>query len=88
MKTPVGTLLLFFLPCCFDCVAASSPELRIVVLGDSLTAGYGLSQQAAFPDRLEEVLKHRGRQVRVVNAGISGDTSMGGLAGPLAIIPI
>ncbi|SDZ94439.1 acyl-CoA thioesterase-1 [Desulfuromusa kysingii] len=66
--------------CCCDCFAAPSAELRIVVLGDSLTAGYGLPQEAAFPARLEEALKHRGRQVRVVNAGVSGDTSMGGLA--------
>jgi len=80
MKAPVGTLLLVFLLCCFDCVAASPPELTIVVLGDSLTAGYGLSQEAAFPARLEEALKNRGRQVRVVNSGVSGDTSMGGLA--------
>lgn len=50
------------------------------MLGDSLTAGYGLSQEAAFPARLEVALKQRGRQVRVVNAGVSGDTSMGGLA--------
>ena len=50
------------------------------MLGDSLTAGYGLPQEAAFPARLEAALKQRGRQVRVVNGGISGDTSMGGLA--------
>jgi acyl-CoA thioesterase-1 len=80
MKTPVSTLLLVFFLCCFDCVAASPTELCIVVLGDSLTAGYGLSQESAFPARLEVALKLRGRQVRVVNAGVSGDTSMGGLA--------
>ena len=50
------------------------------MLGDSLTAGYGLPQEAAFPVRLQEALKQQGRQVRVVNAGISGDTSMGGSA--------
>lgn len=54
--------------------------MRILVLGDSLTAGYGLSQQAAFPARLEAALKLRDHQVRVINAGVSGDTSMGGLA--------
>lgn len=50
------------------------------MLGDSLTAGYGLSQQTAFPARLEEALKRRGHRVRISNAGVSGDTSMGGLA--------
>lgn len=61
-------------------MAASTSELTIVVLGDSLTAGYGLSQGDAFPARLEMALKQQGRKVRVVNAGISGDTSRGGLA--------
>ncbi|WP_321365958.1 arylesterase [uncultured Desulfuromusa sp.] len=80
MKTPVGIFLLIFLLFFFDCAAASSSEQRIVVLGDSLTAGYGLPQEAAFPARLEMALKRRGRQVRVINAGVSGDTSMGGSA--------
>lgn len=61
--------------------AAQQPaELRIVVLGDSLTAGYGLAAHNAFPARLEAALKQRGHPVRVINAGVSGDTSMGGLA--------
>ncbi len=51
-----------------------------MVLGDSLTAGSGLTRQTAFPARLQEVLKKRGHRVRVFNAGVSGDTSMGGLA--------
>ena len=50
------------------------------MLGDSLTAGYGLTQDAAFPARLQAQLQHRGHQVRVINAGVSGDTSAGGLA--------
>ncbi len=50
------------------------------MLGDSLTVGYGLSQQTAFPAQLETALKHRKHQVKVINAGISGDTSAGGLA--------
>lgn len=54
--------------------------LVIVVLGDSLSAGYGLTQSTAFPARLEAQLLRRGHRVRVVNAGISGDTSAGGLA--------
>lgn len=52
----------------------------IVALGDSLTAGYGLPADAAFPAQLETYLKSRGHDWRVVNAGVSGDTSAGGLA--------
>lgn len=51
----------------------------IVILGDSLAAGYGLRDESqAFPARLEAALKSRGRDVRVVNAGVSGDTTAGG----------
>ncbi len=53
---------------------------RLVVFGDSLTAGYGLSAAAAFPARLERALNARGIEVAVVNAGSSGDTTAGGLA--------
>ncbi len=50
------------------------------MLGDSLTAGYGLAQEQAFPRQLEAALQQRGHQVLVQNAGVSGDTSAGGLA--------
>lgn len=60
--------------------SAAAAPLRITVLGDSLVAGYGLSQASAFPARLEVALKQRNYQVIVVNAGISGDTAAGGLA--------
>lgn len=53
---------------------------RLVVFGDSLTAGYGLPVAAAFPARLERALNARGIEVAVVNAGVSGDTTAGGLA--------
>lgn len=52
----------------------------IVALGDSLTAGLGLPQDQAFPAQLEAALKARGREVRVVNAGVSGDTTAAALA--------
>jgi len=58
----------------------AAEALRIVVLGDSLTAGYGLNPENAFPARLEAALQDRQQQVRVFNAGVSGDTSMGGLS--------
>ncbi len=54
--------------------------LRIVVLGDSLAAGYGLPAGEAFPKRLEEALAAKGHRVAVENAGVSGDTASGGLA--------
>lgn len=57
--------------------AADAP-VKIVVLGDSLSAGYGLPGQAAFPARLSEALKAKGVAATVVNAGVSGDTTSGG----------
>ncbi len=51
----------------------------IVFLGDSLTAGYGLDEDEAFPALLDELLRQEGQPVRVVNAGVSGDTTAGGL---------
>jgi acyl-CoA thioesterase-1 len=55
-------------------------EVRILVLGDSLSAGYGLSAAEAFPAQLEQALRESGQKVRVINAGVSGDTTAGGLA--------
>ena len=52
----------------------------IVALGDSLTAGFGLPQDKAFPAQLEKALKARGQDVKVINAGVSGDTAAAGLA--------
>jgi acyl-CoA thioesterase-1 len=58
---------------------AQGQPLRLVALGDSLTAGYGLPQEAAFPAVLERALKAKGYRVEIANAGVSGDTSSGGL---------
>ncbi|MFL4993172.1 MAG: arylesterase [Microvirga sp.] len=58
---------------------AQGQPIRLVALGDSLSAGYGLPQEAAFPVVLERALKARGHKVEVTNAGVSGDTSSGGL---------
>ncbi len=52
----------------------------MVALGDSLMAGYQLPESAAFPAQLERALQAKGVAVEVVNAGVSGDTSSGGLA--------
>jgi acyl-CoA thioesterase I len=58
--------------------AAATPV--IVAFGDSLTAGLGLPEKDSFPAQLERALKVRGQQVKVVNAGVSGDTAAAGLA--------
>ncbi|MBW2690976.1 MAG: arylesterase [Deltaproteobacteria bacterium] len=52
----------------------------ILVLGDSLTAGYGLEETETFPFQLEKKLQAAGYHVTVINAGVSGDTTAGGLA--------
>jgi acyl-CoA thioesterase I len=57
---------------------ATAKTLRIVMLGDSLAAGYGLDPGEAFPVKLEAALKAKGHDVQIINAGVSGDTSTGG----------
>lgn len=59
---------------------AASDRPRIVFLGDSLTAGYGLEQSQAVPALIQTRLKQEGYPFEVVNAGVSGDTSAGGLS--------
>ncbi len=59
-------------------VQAQTSPIKMAVLGDSLTAGYGLPAPAAFPVRLQKALKDRGIDATIVNAGVSGDTTSGG----------
>jgi acyl-CoA thioesterase-1 len=59
---------------------ASARTLKVVALGDSLTAGYGVPAGKAFPDQLEAALKAKGYDVAIVNSGVSGDTAADGLA--------
>jgi acyl-CoA thioesterase-1 len=61
-----------------DSQAAEPKPIKMVVLGDSLSAGFGLSASAAFPERLQKALKSKGIGVDIINAGVSGDTSSGG----------
>lgn len=68
----MAIVIAFFLPALLDAG-------RIVFLGDSLTAGYGLDPELAYPRLVETALANEGRDVTVVNAGLSGDTSAGGL---------
>jgi acyl-CoA thioesterase I len=58
---------------------SSSSVPRIVFLGDSLTAGYGLAKDESVPSLIQKRLKDAGYPYEVVNAGVSGDTSAGGL---------
>lgn len=63
-------------------IAAATPASAqtIVALGDSLTQGYGLPEAQGFVPQLEGWLREQGRDVRVINAGVSGDTTAGGAA--------
>jgi acyl-CoA thioesterase-1 len=60
--------------------ASAAQPLRLMVIGDSLAAGFGLPAEQAFPAQLEAALRKSGQTVSVVNAGVSGDTSAGGKA--------
>jgi acyl-CoA thioesterase-1 len=57
---------------------AAAKPIKMVVLGDSLSAGLGLQASAAFPERLQKALQAKGIAVDMTNAGVSGDTSSGG----------
>ncbi|MDE2405219.1 MAG: arylesterase [Sphingomonadales bacterium] len=70
--------------------AVAGPERLVLALGDSLFAGYDLRPEQAYPVRLEAALRARGINARVVNAGVSGDTTADGrarLAFSLASLP-
>ncbi|WP_127091443.1 arylesterase [Aquabacter cavernae] len=60
--------------------AVQAAPLKVVALGDSLTAGLGLSRADSFAAKLEAALKAKGYDVTIVNAGVSGDTTGAGLA--------
>jgi acyl-CoA thioesterase-1 len=75
-------LLLLACACGQTAFANDTPKtmIRLLVLGDSLTAGYGLAPEEAFPAQLEKALRQAGYRVSVINAGVSGDTTAGGLS--------
>ena len=73
--------LMLLAPVTANAQATASREtmpVKMVVLGDSLSAGFGLSGPAAFPARLQKALYSKGIAVDMINAGVSGDTSSGG----------
>lgn len=57
----------------------NNSQKTILFFGDSLTAGYGLTVEQAFPALIEQDLKQKGKNVKVINSGLSGETSAGGL---------
>jgi acyl-CoA thioesterase-1 len=68
-------------------VPAGARTLRLVTLGDSLTAGFGLPAAEAFPSRLQAALREKGWDVEVINAGVSGDTAADGLLRFYSTVP-
>lgn len=68
-------LIALFLPA----IAFAQEKKRLVFLGDSITAGYGLEQTEAYPALIEQKIKAEKLPFEVVNAGVSGDTTAGGL---------
>ncbi|MDH6262813.1 acyl-CoA thioesterase-1 [Bradyrhizobium sp. BR13661] len=58
--------------------AQATKPIKLVVLGDSLSAGLGLPAQDAFPAKLQKALQTKGIEADMINAGVSGDTSSGG----------
>jgi acyl-CoA thioesterase-1 len=78
----VNSLLITLAFCLTPAHAQTAPTgsgVKIVVLGDSLAAGLGVKPEQSFPARLEASLKAQGRNVTIVNQGVSGDTTAGGL---------
>lgn len=71
--------LFWVLALAFSSLEAARP-VRILVLGDSLTAGLGLPQAQSFPAQMQQALSAMGHNVVLINGGVSGDTTAGGLA--------
>lgn len=63
-----------------NATGGDAKPIKLAVLGDSLTAGYGLPSSDAFPAKLQRALQAKGVAVEVINAGVSGDTTSAGLA--------
>lgn len=72
----------------FGSAVSSAPRpVTVLVLGDSVAAGYGLSVEQSFPSVLESMLRKDGHAVKVINAGVSGDTTTEGRARLAAYFP-
>lgn len=78
---PLAILATVIFLCTAPCTApAEARALRLLALGDSLTAGYGLPHEDAFEAVLAAALKRQGRDVAIIDGGVSGDTTAGGRA--------
>jgi len=60
-------------------IQAQDPASRVVFLGDSITAGYGLKKTEAYPAIIQKLAEADGHKIKVINAGLSGDTTSGGV---------
>jgi acyl-CoA thioesterase I len=80
LRAALAVSILAVFGLCLPTAPASAKPVHIVALGDSLTAGYLLSADAAFPAVLEKALRRAGYDVAISNAGVSGDTAEDGLA--------
>ena len=74
----IAVLMLGFMTMAHPASAEATKPVKLVVLGDSLSAGYGLAGQEAFPQKLQKALQSKGIAVDMINAGVSGDTVSGG----------
>lgn len=79
-KAELRTLAIACLAILALSAAAKAEPYRIVGFGDSLMAGLGLDPGESFPEKLEKALRGKGHDVVIANAGVSGDTSSGGLS--------
>lgn len=79
-KHTLAAALILFLGICGVLSSARAEPLKIVGFGDSLMAGFGLGPDEGFTQKLEAALRAKGHDVTVTNAGVSGDTSSGGLS--------
>jgi len=79
-KRQMAAGLILFLAICGAISSARAEPFKIVGFGDSLMAGFGLGPDQGFTEKLQAALRARGHDVMVANAGVSGDTSSGGLA--------
>ena len=74
----IAVLMLALMTMAHPAWAEATKPVKLVVLGDSLSAGLGLPAQDAFPTKLQKALQAKGIAVDMTNAGVSGDTSSGG----------
>lgn len=79
-KRSIAAGFIVFLAICGAISSARAEPFKIVGFGDSLMAGFGLGPDEGFTDKLQAALRAKGHDVTVANAGVSGDTSSGGLA--------